>query len=166
MSLVASIKEGVRRVDPSQPIYNIQTMEAVIGDSISDTRINTILLAIFSGIALLLALVGIYGVVSYWAAQRTREIGIRIAIGATRSQILGLVVRHGMLPAISGLALGVPASYALTRLLTGLIYGVSPFDPPIFASIAAALGLAALLACLIPARRATRLLPMAALREE
>ncbi|HKF57053.1 MAG TPA: ABC transporter permease [Blastocatellia bacterium] len=166
MSLVPSVRQAVRRVDPSQPIYNVQTMEAVIGDSISDTKINTILLGIFAGIALLLALVGIYGVVSYWATQRTREIGIRVAIGANRRQVLGLVVRHGMLPALCGLTLGIPGSYALARLLTGLIYGVSPFDPPIFASIAAALGLAALLACLIPARRATRLHPMAALREE
>src|SRR5262249_47281673 len=97
MSLVGSVREAVRGVDPYQPIYSVQTMEAVIADSISDSRINTILLAIFAGIALLLALVGIYGVVSYWTAQRTREIGIRIAIGASRKQILGLVVRHGMI---------------------------------------------------------------------
>jgi len=166
MSLVGSIREAVRGVDPYQPIYNVQTMEAVIADSISDSRINTILLAIFAGIALFLALVGIYGVVSYWAAQRTREIGIRIAIGANRKQILGLVVRHGMIPALCGLAAGVPAAYAVARLMSGLIYGVSPFDTSIFGSITAALGLAALLACLIPAGRATRLHPMSALREE
>src|SRR5262249_49098862 len=134
--------------------------------SISDTRINTILLAIFAGIALLLALVGIYGVVSYWATQRTREIGIRVAIGANRSQILGLVVRHGMLPALCGLTLGVPASYALARVIPGLFYGLTPSPPPIFAITAPPLTPAALLACLIPARRATRLHPMVALREE
>jgi len=166
MSLVASIRDAVQGVDPYQPIYSVQTMEAVIADSISDSRINTILLAIFAGIALFLALVGIYGVVSYWTAQRTREIGIRIAIGANRKQILVLVLRHGMIPALSGLAAGVPAAYALARLMSGLIYGVSPFDASVFASITASLGLAALLACLIPAGRATRLHPMSALREE
>src|SRR5262249_10192514 len=164
--LVASIRDAVQGVDPYQPVYNVQTMEAVIADSISDARVNTVLLAVFASIALFLALVGIYGVVSYWTAQRTREIGIRIAIGASRRQILALIVRHGMLPALCGLLLGVPAAYALARLMSGLIYGVSPFDPSVFTGIAVSLGLAALMACLIPARRATRLHPMSALRED
>jgi putative ABC transport system permease protein len=166
MSILPSIREQFRAVDPSQPIYNVETMEAVIADSISDSRVNTILLTVFASIALFLALVGIYGVVSYWTAQRTREIGIRVAIGANRNQILGLVVRHGMLPVTGGLIVGVPVAYALTRFLSSMLYGVSPFDPSVFAGITAVLGLVALAACLIPARRATRLHPTEALRQE
>jgi putative ABC transport system permease protein len=166
ISIVPSVREQFRAVDPSQPIYNIETMEAVIADSISDSRINTVLLAGFGGIALFLALVGIYGVVSYWAAQRTRVIGIRIAIGAPRNQSLSRIVRHGMLPVMSGLLVGLPLAYVLTRFLSSMLYRVGPFDPPVFAAITAALGLAALVACFIPAHRATRLHPTEALRQE
>jgi predicted permease len=166
LSLAESIRGQVRAVDPSQPIYNVETMKAVIADSISDSRINTILLVLFASIALFLALVGIYGVVSYWAAQRTREIGIRIAVGATRNQILSLIVRRGMLPVMSGLLAGIPLAFALTRFLATMLYGVSPFDPSVFAGITTALGLVALIACFIPALRATRLHPTEALRQE
>ncbi len=165
-SLLGPIRAVIGSVDPDQPVYNVQTMQQVVRDSISDRRLYLWLLGTFAAIALVLASAGIYGVISYAVTQRTREIGIRMALGAEAGTVLGLVVGHGAKLALLGLLLGVPAAYALTRVLRGLLYGVSATDPLTFVAVAVLLTAVALLASYLPARRATRVDPMIALRSE
>ena len=129
-------------------------------------RFTIVLLGIFAGTALLLAAIGLYGVISYSVAQRTRELGIRMALGAQRTDVLKLVVREGMTLVALGVAMGLAASIGLTRLISSLLFGVSATDPLTFAALAFALGAIALLACLLPARRASLIDPMIALRAE
>ena len=165
-TLAAAVRRRVAEVDKEQPIFNVQTMQEVVSNSLSGRRMSTLLLAAFAGCAMLLASIGIYGVVSYWVAQRTREIGLRSALGARQSDIMRLVLRHGMLLAGAGTGLGLLASLALTRFLSTLLFGVSSHDVTAMASAAAALIAVALLACYIPARRAAKVDPLVALRFE
>ncbi|HMV49276.1 MAG TPA: ABC transporter permease, partial [Blastocatellia bacterium] len=165
-SLTAAIKRELTAIDPSVPLSNISTMEELTALSIASQRFNMLLLGLFSGLGLLLAGVGIYGVMAYAVSQRTNEIGIRIALGAQSRDVLRLVIRQGMTLALIGMSIGLLAAFGLTRLMSGLLFGVSATDPITFAAIGLVLGLVALLACWIPARRATNVDPMVALRYE
>ncbi len=166
----ASVTDAVRRevyaVDASMPISNLRTLEQIVSRSISQPRFYMTLLAIFAGVALLLAAIGIFGVLSYAVAQRTREIGIRMALGARERTVVGLVVRHAMLLASAGVVLGVGAAYFLSGTLSTLLYSTTPRDPVTFASVTGLLLLVALVASYVPARRATRVDPIVALRAE
>jgi putative ABC transport system permease protein len=163
--LAGSIRDAVRSLDADQPVANARTMEDWMAGSVAQTRFNTLLLTIFSGIALALAIIGIYGVVSVSVAQRTHEIGIRMALGALprdlQSQVLGVGAKTA-----AGLATGLAAAFALTRLLRSMLFEVKPADPAIFAAVSALLVVVTLAACYIPARRATRVDPLVALRHE
>jgi len=164
--LTAAIKNEVRALDKNLPIYNVKTMEERVSESAAQPRLRTTLLGIFAALAVLLAAVGIYGVISYSVTQRTHELGIRRALGAQSGHVLRLVVRQGMALALVGVAIGLTASFGLARLIQGLLFGVSPMDPWTFVSIPLLLALVALSATLIPAWRATRVDPMVALRYE
>jgi putative ABC transport system permease protein len=166
MNLTNAIRQEVWTIDRSVPVTETRTMEQILATVTSQPRFNTILLGIFAAVALILAGVGIYGVLSYSVTQRSREIGIRVALGARRGDVLRLVVKQGMLLALIGVAIGLAASFALTRLMTGLLYEVSATDPATFALIAVILTLVALAACYLPARRAAKVDPMVALRCE
>ena len=166
MRLSAAVEQQVRAMDSDEPVSQVRTMDQWMADSTSQARFNTVLLATFAGVALLLAVVGIYGVMAYSVTQRTREFGIRIALGARISDVLQLVTREGLSLALVGVALGLVLSLAMTQLLRSLLFQVSALDPWVFASVAAILSIIALTACLIPARRATRVDPMVALRHE
>ena len=164
--LIAAVQREVGAVDREQPISNIRTMRQAVAASVAERAFTTALLGVFAALALLLALIGIYGVMSYAVTQRTHEIGIRLALGAQRRDVLRLVIRQGMTLAFVGVAIGLPASLALTQLMKGLLYGVSATDPLTFGAAAVLLLAVALLACWIPARRSARVDPMAALRHE
>ena len=166
LSLASAVRGAIRAVDPEQPIYRVMTMEQVVADAVAQPRLTMLLLGAFAVLALVLAAVGIYGVLSYAVTQRTQEIGIRMALGAGRRDVLKLVVRHGMLLTLLGALLGLTASFALTRLMQTLLFGVSANDPLTFIAVALLLSLVALLACWIPARRATKVDPLIALRHE
>jgi predicted permease len=165
-SAVAAIKDAVHQVDSAQPVMQVETMEDMVADSISQQRFTMLLLAAFAGLALLLAAVGIYSVLSYSVRRRVREIGIRMALGAQIGDVLRLVVLEGMKPALLGLAIGVAGALALGRVVSKLIYGVSAADPATFAAVSALLAAVALAASVIPAYRATRVEPVKTLREE
>jgi predicted permease len=161
-----SIRSVVKSLNSQNVIHNEQTMNEAIADSLSRRRFAMVLLDAFAILALLMASLGLYGVISYLVERRTRELGIRIALGAQRRNVLGLVLKDGIKMATAGVALGVLAALGFTRLLTGMIYGVSPADPMTFTVIATLLILVALLACYLPARRATKVDPLVALRSE
>ena len=164
--LAASLRTALTSMDKSLPVNAIKPMTDYLHDSLSRRRFNMVLLIAFSGVALVLAAIGIYGVISYGVAQRTREMGIRMALGARSRDVLKLVVRQAMMLTLGGVALGLLASFALTRLMKSLLFSVSVTDPLTFAAIALLLTLIALLACLIPAVRATKVDPLVALRYE
>jgi putative ABC transport system permease protein len=166
MSLASAVRNEVRAVDKDQPVTSIRTMESVVAGSVAQHRFRTLLLGLFGAIALLLAAVGIYGVISYAVTQRTQEIGIRIALGAQPRDVLRLVVRQGMWPALAGLGAGLIGAFGLTRLMKDMLFVVRADDPVTFALVTVLLAAVALLACYIPARRATRVDPMEALRCE
>jgi len=166
MSIVPTIQREVASIDPDLPIYRVRTMNEVMGESLQRRRLALTLLAGFAGLALLLAAIGIYGVTSYGVAQRKTEIGVRMALGANRSQVLGLIMRGGMTTIAIGLVVGVILSLALTRLMSGLLFSVHASDPFALAGAALVLILAALVAIVIPAHRATKVNPMSALRYE
>jgi putative ABC transport system permease protein len=163
-AITSGARNVIRTLDPAQPVGDARSMESLIGSSMAVARFNTLLLTIFAVVAMLLAGVGIYGVMAYSVEQRSREIGVRMALGARASDVLRLVVGRGMTLALLGVAIGVAASFALTRLMETMLFNVSATDPLTFAGIPLLLALVALLACLIPARRATKVDPMVALR--
>ncbi|HEV3218841.1 MAG TPA: ABC transporter permease [Candidatus Acidoferrales bacterium] len=165
-ALTSAIRGVVSSIDKDQPIFKISTMNQVVTDSVSTRRITLILLGLFSGLALILATIGIYGVISYSVSQRTHEIGIRMALGAHRGDVLRMVLASGGKIAIAGIAIGLAAAFGLTRLMASLLFSVSAFDPLTFAGVAILLTIVALAACYIPARRAMRVDPMVALRYE
>jgi putative ABC transport system permease protein len=165
-ALVGAVKARVWSVDSQIPLTKVLTMEEVAAVSVASRRFQTALLGVFALVALLLAAVGIYGLISYTVGRRTHEIGVRMALGARRRDIFGLVVRQGLMLAAIGLVAGLAGAFALTRLLAGIVYGVSPTDPATYAALSLFLLLVALLACLVPARRATKVDPMVALRYE
>jgi predicted permease len=162
--VLSAARAALRELDPELPIYNVRTMEDRVAESVAQPRFYTVLLAGFAGVALLLAAVGIYGVMSYSVGQRTGEIGVRMALGARPGDVLRLVVRQGMTLAVVGLALGVAAALASGRVMSSMLFGVKPSDPATFVGVLLVLSAVALLACWLPARRAARVDPMAALR--
>jgi putative ABC transport system permease protein len=165
-SLVPAIRAAVWKLDPQLSLYNITTMQVAVQESVSVRRFALLVLALFASVALLLAVSGIYGVLGHAVAQRTREIGIRIALGATRHDVLRMILSEGGRLAAAGIVLGLIVSYVMTQFLRALLYGVTPTDPLTFALVAVLLLVTALIACWIPARRASRVDPMVALRAE
>jgi putative ABC transport system permease protein len=165
-SLMTPLRLAVAEVDRSLPLYNLGTMQGRVMDSLAQSRFSTMLLTVFGAIALILAAIGVYGVISYGVAQRTQEIGIRMALGAQHGDVLAMVVRHGAALAGVGLAVGFAAALALSGLLESLLYQVSPTDPPTFAVGLVVLSVVAVLAAALPARRAARTDPMIALRTD
>src|ERR1039457_3202877 len=165
-ALTTAIHAAVHGVDKDQSIADLQTLEQIKSGTVSSDRMQTMLLAIFAALALLLAAIGIYGVISYSVTQRTHELGIRAALGASRGSLLSMVIRRGMRLTLMGLAIGVAGALALTRLLASLLFGISPRDPVTLMVVAAVLSSVALLACYIPARRGAGVDPMVALRYE
>jgi putative ABC transport system permease protein len=164
--LARSIRQAVAAVDKNAPIHNIISMEELLSDSVSTRRFTMSLLVGFSALALTLAMMGVYGVVSYMVSQRTAEIGIRIALGAQGRDVLRMILAQGLKPVVIGAVVGLIASLTLSRALSNLLYGVSATDPATFAVVVLLLSFAALLACYLPARRATKVDPLVALREE
>ena len=165
-SFITSVREVVQQQNNQNVISNTQTMNEAIADSLSQRRFAMIVLGAFAAAALLLASLGIYGVISYLVGQRAHELGIRVALGASRRQIFTLVLGHGLKMTLAGVALGLVAAFGLTRLIRTMLFGVGATDPATFASIAVLLTLVALLACYLPARRATKVDPLVALRSE
>jgi putative ABC transport system permease protein len=165
-ALVPAVRQQVATIDPEQPIFDVHTLAEMREGSLAPGRLSLMLLAAFAAVALVLAVVGLYGVLAYTVTQRRREIGVRMALGARRAQVLALVVREGMGLAAAGVGIGVLCSLAATRLLRAFLYEVTPFDPLTFAAVIAMLGIVALLASLVPAHRAATVEPLTALRHE
>jgi putative ABC transport system permease protein len=165
-SLAAPARAQIRALDPTIPISNLGTMEEVMSRSVSRPRFLTILMTLFSSLSLLLAALGIYGVISYAVAQRTPEIGIRVALGAQSGDVLRMVCKSGLRIALAGTVAGALGALVLTRYLSGLLFGVSSLDAATFLTMAGVLVAVTLLACYIPARRASRISPTVALRYE
>ncbi len=165
-SLTTAVRSQVAALDSSQPIYNIRTIEQIRDESVATEKLNLTLLILFASVALVLALVGIYGVMSYTVTQRTHEIGIRVAMGAQAADVLRLLIGQGMLLAGAGVVIGLAMAYGLTRLMSALLFSVKPTDLLTFTAVTVLLVVVALVACWIPARRATKVDPMIALRCE
>lgn len=166
MALVPAVRQRLARIDSVQPITEVQTLEQILAQSRAQSKFTVALFGIFSGVALVLAIVGIYGVISYAVAQRMHEMGIRMALGADKKDIFRLVIGRGLKLAGIGIAIGLVAPFTLTRLMSSLLYKVSPADPLTIIGSAILFLAAALLASYIPARRASRTDPMVALRYE
>jgi putative ABC transport system permease protein len=164
--LISSVRGAVREIDPEQPIYSPRTMDEIRAESVAPERLNLTLLSLFAGIALVLAIVGIYGVMSYSVTQRTHEIGIRMAIGARPLDVFKMILGHGMKLALIGVGIGLVLAFVLTRLMETMLFGVEPTDATTFAGISILLITVALLACYLPGRRATKVEPTISLRYE
>ena len=165
-TMAASVRKAALGADPAKPIYNVGTLAEAMDSSLAERRFNMLLLQLFAGVALVLAAIGIYGVVAYSVTQRTQEIGIRMALGAQPAGVLGLVLREGMAPTLLGLGVGIAASLAVTRVLVAQLFETLATDPVTFAAVVAGLGGVSALACMLPARRATKVDPVIALRAE
>jgi putative ABC transport system permease protein len=166
LSLAPAVKQQVAALDPDLPVFHVRTMNQLVAQQSAGDRIASLLIGLFAGLAVLLAAVGIYGVMAYVVAQRTNEIGIHMALGAQKSDVLRMVAGQGLKLALIGVAIGVAAALALTRFLSSLLYGVKPTDPLTFIAVSLILIAVALLACYVPARRAAKVDPMEALRQE
>ncbi|HTM41267.1 MAG TPA: ABC transporter permease, partial [Terriglobales bacterium] len=166
VSMISTVRTEIAAIDPEEPVYNVTTLEQTLSDSVSPRRFNMLMLGIFAGIALALATVGIYGVMAFSVTQRTREIGIRMALGAERRDVLGLMAHQALRVTLAGVAFGLAGAWGLTRFLSGFLYGVQPTDLATFVLVPIVLVAVSLLACYIPARRATKVDPMEALRYE
>ncbi|HUK29917.1 MAG TPA: FtsX-like permease family protein [Candidatus Acidoferrum sp.] len=164
--VVKNVRDVVQQIDPQQPVGKVFVLERLLAESLAPRRFNTLLVTVFGCMALLLATIGVYGVISRGVAQQTRELGVRIALGAQPGDVLHLVLGRGLKLVAVGLTIGLAASLAATRLMTSLLYDVSATDPLTFAAVGALLLAVALAACWIPARRATRVDPLVALRYE
>ena len=164
--LLPQIREAVWSVNPNLPVARVATLEELVADSMGRTSFTLVMLAIAAGVALFLGSVGIYGVISYIVAQRTREIGVRMAMGAERSDVSGMVLRQALVLSAAGVLIGLVAAAGLTRLMASLLYGVSPMDPITLGSVSVALASVAVLASWLPARRAASVDPVVALRSE
>jgi putative ABC transport system permease protein len=164
--LIAAARQIVQKMDNRIPLISPGSMEQLFNRHLGRPQFYVVLLGLFAALALVLAAVGIYGVVAYVVSQRTREIGVRMALGARRTQIVGLMVWQGLRPAIVGLTLGLAAAFAAGRIIQGLLYEVQPHDPLTFAGVTAALLLVVIVACAVPARKATSVPPAEALRSE
>jgi putative ABC transport system permease protein len=165
-NMVPTLTTEVQSLDSALPLLHIKTLDEYVSDSIVGTRFEAVLLGTFGILAFLLTAVGLYGVISYTVAQRTRDIGIRLALGADRNAILGMVVKNGTLLAGAGTLIGLATAFLLTRLIASLLYGVGPTDPLTFLCVPIALIAVAILASYVPARRAAKVDPMVALRYE
>jgi len=165
-SFIPAVTKQVAAMDQDIPVFSVKTMEEYLSAAVAGPRFSTTLLSIFAGVALVLTIVGLYGVMSYSVAQRTNEIGIRLALGAQSRDVLLMVVKQGSMLILLGLVIGLAGAYALTRLIESLLFGVTPKDPFTFAAVAVLLAVVALMACYIPAWRATKVDPLEALRYE
>jgi predicted permease len=165
-TVMDSVRHAVAEIDSREVVYNVQTMNEVVSNSFAARRLSMLLLGVFAALALALACVGIYGVISNLVGQRTHEIGVRVALGAQPGDVLRLVIGQGALMALLGVVIGVGAALLLTRLMANQLFGVSPHDPLTFAAVAILLMIVSIAACYIPARRATRVDPVIALRCE
>jgi putative ABC transport system permease protein len=164
--LAPALRERIWSIDKDQPITNVQTMESVLARSVAEPRFRTILVGTFAVLGVILASIGIYGVVSYSVSLRTREIGVRVAMGAQKKNVMQLVVGQGLRIAAIGITIGLVVAFSLSKFLASQLYGVSSRDPWIFAGITLVLAATSVLACWIPARRATKVDPLVALRYE
>jgi putative ABC transport system permease protein len=165
-AMIAAVRRQIFELDPELPIYDVRTLTERLGNSLAPERLNLTLLICFAAMALLLAVIGLYGVISYLVTQRAHEIGIRMALGAQSCDVLKLIIGQGLKLLSIGVLLGICGALALTHLMRTLLFGVSPTDPLSFALVPLLLAVIALLACYIPARRATKADPMVALRHE
>jgi putative ABC transport system permease protein len=165
-AILPSIRRELQNIDPSLPLFRVTTLSQQLGDTLSQPRFQATLLVGFAAIALLLATIGIYGVTSHAVSQRTQEVGIRMAMGADRGAVRMLILRQHVMPALIGIAAGLAGALALSRSLTSLLYGVRAIDPMTYAAVALSLIAVAIAACWVPARRATRVDPLVALRAE
>jgi putative ABC transport system permease protein len=166
VAMIARLRDAVHTVDPAQPLYAMQPMADVIATSVAPRRTNTMLLTLFGALAVVLAAVGVYAVLSYDVTQRTREIGVRVALGAQRRDVMALIGRQGFVLSAIGIAIGLAGAFALSRFVSAMLYEVDPHDPRVFIGAPVLLGLVAALAMLVPALRATRVDPLTALRED
>jgi putative ABC transport system permease protein len=166
VALIPSLKQAIWEVDRSLPFYRISTLEQLVDDSLTERRFHMILLGSFAALALLLCAMGIYGLISFITAQRTNEIGLRMALGARRPDILKMITAQGIRLALTGIIAGIVGAFFLTRYLETLLFEIRPLDPITYFAVAAILMTVAVLACLLPARRAARIDPMIALRWE
>jgi putative ABC transport system permease protein len=162
-AFAATLRREVQALDQDQPVYQVRTMDDVMANSLGTRRVSMQLFAVFACAALLLAALGIYGVMAYSVTQRTQEIGIRMALGAQKGDVLAMIVRQGMTLALIGIGVGLAGAFGLTRVLASLLFGVTATDPFTFVAISLVLTLVALLACFLPARRAAKLDPIKAL---
>ncbi len=165
-ALMTSLRRAVHTLDPDLPLTNVRPMTDWVTTSAAQPRLNASLLAVFAGVALLVAAIGTYGVLAYSVSQRTKELGLRMALGADRRDVLGLVVREGMIVAAAGIFIGVVVAALMGKTLSALVFGVSVWDPTSYGGVLALLTLVSLVSCLLPALRASRVDPITALRLE